>query len=492
MRLDQVKTVVKKIALPAPPSGITILSGVILLVFVAALTGHTAYGWVGKKRQQEKLAEAVDKPLVTAADISSLFERRFFYQKEVPPVFTKALSFGEVTVATTIQPRVQEHLHNLFQKYAPLIAAGVVLDARSGAVLAMANYTKGSAGRELLPDGEDNYCLYAGFPAASLIKIITAAAALEIKGFSPEQTLPVAGRYHTLYRSQLGLDKPLHRAEQVPLSKAFALSINPFFGVLGTTYLSDAAFTKIAQGFLFNTQIPFDLPVQPSTLMQPHDDFERAERASGYNTQTIISPLHAALIASLAANEGTIMQPYLVERVTDSAGKELYSKSITTLSSPLSSASVQQLRTLMQATVRTGTARGAFAYLRARRETNDWVTGGKTGSIDLPGHRGRCDWFAGFGQDGETRIAVACILIHGANRTVRSSYVASQAVLACLAEKNPGLFGDQHAVRPRKATAKKDSFSPPTEQRVAKKSFKAKKRRPSQHATTPRDTATGG
>ncbi len=389
-----------------------------------------------------------------------------------------------MTVFTTLQPRVQEHLQALFQKYAPLIAAGVVLDAQSGAVLAMANYTNGSAGRELLPEGEENYCLYAGFPAASLIKIITAAAALELKDFSPNQTLPVVGRYHTLYRSQVGLERGRFRGEPVPLDKAFALSINPFFGTLGISYLSDEEFARIARGFLFDTRIPFDLPVPASTVMKPRDDFERAEMASGYNTQTLISPLHAALIASLPANEGVIMQPYLVERVVDAQGRVLYSRTAGPLSRPLSSTSVHNLRALMQKTVDIGTARGAFAYLRARPEARDWVTGGKTGSIDLPQHRGRCDWFAGFGQEGNTRVAVACILIHGAKRTVRSAYVASQAVVACLADEASSRAAMERpaAQRVTQAAARGSEQSPHkvarrSQQETAKqKSHKSRKR----------------
>ena len=61
-----------------------------------------------------------------------------------------------------------------------------------------------------------------------------------------------------------------------------------------------------------------------------------------------------------------------------------------------------------------------------------WTMGGKTGSIDLPEHTGRCDWFAGFGQTGQTSVAVACILVHGAQRTMRSSFVGAEMIRACL------------------------------------------------------------
>jgi len=467
----------------------------VLVVCCAALTGHTAFGWIGKhKKDRQTPAAAVAPPAFAPQDIPALFEQRCFYQGSFTPVFTARLPRGEAVVHTTIEPRVQEHLHGLFQKYAPLIAAGVVLDARTGAVLAMANYTKGDAGRELLPDGEDNYCLYAGFPAASLIKIITAATALEAKGFTPDMTLPVSGGYYTLHRSQLGLGRTPRRAEQVPLEKAFALSINPFFGKLLIHHLSDADFLKTAAGFLFNTPITFDLPVQQSTIVPPTNNFERAEVASGYNTRTRLSPLHAAMIASLAANDGAIMRPYLVARIVAADGSELYRATPAGLSRPLGSVSVERLRTLMQGTVRIGTARSSFAGLLNRPDAKDWITGGKTGSIDLPEHRGRCDWFAGFGQDGDKRIAVACILVHGANRTVRSSYVASQAVLACLGDASVPVAAIRPATLSRKRSARKDlRQTPATVQHADKQTVKhtrraaGKKKKP-----VSAETATGG
>lgn len=475
--------------------GLPLIAAVLalLVLFCGAGAEYAAQDSAAVKQCASGPVAAPSPILFTEQDIAALFDERCFYQTAVPSSITKTTRHGEITAFTTIQPQLQEQMISLFKRYAPLIAAGVVLDAQTGAVLAMANYTKGNAGRVLLPDGEENYCLYAGFPAASLIKIITAAAAIEKKGFTQTQTLPVAGRYHTLYRSQLGLGKGRYRSEQVPLDKAFALSINPFFGKLGISYLSDAEFAQIAEGFLFNAPIDFDLALPQSRIVQPLDDFERAEVASGYNTRTVISPLHAALIASLPANDGKIMRPYIIDRIVAADGRELYGKQIKVISQPLSRSSVEHLHTLMQGTVRKGTARSSFAHLRSRAGSKDWITGGKTGSIDLPDHRGRCDWFAGFGEDGTSRIAVACILIHGANRVVRSAYVASQAISACL---EPGVTVARPAhttPQPQyRAAGKAAQHVRKNSQHSAKLAGKRTKKKISKQPTKTWDTANGG
>jgi cell division protein FtsI/penicillin-binding protein 2 len=316
-----------------------------------------------------------------------------------------------------------------------LIAAAVVLDAKTGAVLAMGNQAS-KAGANLLPDGARNYCLYGGFPAASLAKIITASVALEKRGFDTNHLVPVPGRYHTLYRSQVGIERAPYKPEQVPMDKAFALSINPYFGKMWLDSFTDRDFLDMGQDMLFNAPLEFDLPVTKSRMIPPVDDFQRAEVASGYNTRTTISPLHAALIASLPANGGRIIRPYIIDRVTDANGKLLYSHMVKTLSQPLSPRSVMQLNELMQATVQTGTARNSFSSVRQIGAAHGWIMGGKTGSIDLPEHTGRCDWFAGFGQANQTSIAVACILVHGAQRTMRSSFVGAEMIRACLDPEN--------------------------------------------------------
>jgi penicillin-binding protein A len=362
---------------------------------------------------------------------ASLFSDRYFYELNPPAAFTAATPEGQVTVQTTLRPELQQRLMTCFARSAPLIAAAVVLDAKTGAVLAMGNQTS-KAGASLLPEGARNYCIYGGFPAASLAKIITASTALEKKGFDINHIEPVSGRYHTLYRSQVGIERSPYKPEQVPMEKAFALSINPYFGKMWLDSFADRDFLDMGQAMLFNMPLEFDLPVTKSRIVPPVDDFQRAELASGYNTRTTLSPLHAALIASLPANGGRIIQPYIIDRITDANGMLIYSHNTKTLSQPLSPRSVVQLNQLMQGTVESGTARGSFTYAKQIGAAKGWTMGGKTGSIDLPEHTGRCDWFAGFGQANQTSVAVACILVHGAQRTMRSSFVGAEMIRACL------------------------------------------------------------
>jgi len=375
-------------------------------------------------------------PLIfSQTTIASLFPDDYFYQPCPPPAFPGMIDNRPVTVFTTLVPELQSYVVKRFKRYRPLLASGVIVDATTGAVYVMANYTDAADTQQVFPDDVDNYCLYGGFPAASLIKIVTAAAVMEKKGFNITHSLPVSGGFYTLYKHQLGLKKQRFRAQPVTLKKAFSKSINPFFGKLGIQYLNDEEFTEIARSFLFNVPMAFDLPLQRSSVFNPETDFERAERASGFNTRTTISPLHAALIASLPIGDGKIMRPYLIDRIVADSGKDLYWCEKTLLSQPLSKKNVLQLSRLMQATVSQGTARKSFRRLRRTKGYQDWTLGGKTGAINLPNLQRRCEWYAGFAEKGDVKLGIALVIVHKEQRTVKPSFVAAELIKGCFKQK---------------------------------------------------------
>lgn len=365
---------------------------------------------------------------VICTDLSALFDPGYFSQASPPVDFCSTKDDTPIRVHTSLESTLQHRLTVLLHRYAPLVGAGVVLDPATGAILAMASYRHENLNPDILAEGKDNYCTYAGFPAASLIKIVTAGAVLEKKDFTSYKKLPVSGRFHTLYKHQLGLKRQRFKPQSVSLEKAFSLSVNPFFGKLGIQVLKEAELMETARVLLFNVPIEFDFPVGTSKILVPESDYARAEQACGFNTGTTISPLHAALIASLPINEGRMMRPFLVERLESKAGAELFYRQLKTISQPFGVKSVQNLQRLMRATVRYGTAKKSFAHLRRVRGSRNWVLGGKTGSLDLPGRQGRCEWFAGYGKNDKRKVAVAIVLVHGEKRTISSSYVAAEII----------------------------------------------------------------
>jgi peptidoglycan glycosyltransferase len=322
-----------------------------------------------------------------------------------------------------IDTGLQQYILNLLRRSLTHQAAVVVLQPKTGQILAMADHKK-------VPEGEgENLCLKADFPAASLFKIVSAAAAIEARGFTPSKTVVFRGMKHTLYNSQLR-QKEGRYSRKTSFRKAFAGSINPVFGKIGIYDLGRKYIAEYADRFLFNQEIPFDLPVEVSQIRIPADNFGLAEIASGFNKRTRISPMHASLITAGVANHGIIIEPWLVRRITDESGAVLYRARFSRLARPMEEGTAEKLKVLMKETVLYGTVRKAFLPLRRKKRFRDIELGAKTGTINDPNDRYKYDWVTAYAlpRDETKSICVTILAIHGKKLGIRAADMAMQII----------------------------------------------------------------
>jgi penicillin-binding protein A len=324
-------------------------------------------------------------------------------------------------VTSSLDPALQEYVTRLLRRSLTRMAAVVVLDSRDGRVLALASYDMNGVREDL--------CLQADFPAASLIKIISAAAAMESAGFSPDQDVYFSGGKYTLYRSQL-TNKTHKYSSKVPFKKAFGASINPVFGKIGVHYLGQNVMTHYAERFYFNQIIPFDLPVSMSTIRVRADDYGVAEATSGFDKKTHISPLHAALLASVAANDGVMVAPWLVEKIQRDSGEVIYQKGRAVMTPSVKSGTAKRLKILMHETVTSGTCSRAFRPLRQKKAFRTVDLGAKTGTLNDETNRYLIDWLSSFAlaRNGEKSICVAVLGVHGKKIGIRANVLGRHII----------------------------------------------------------------
>ena len=323
----------------------------------------------------------------------------------------------QYTIRTTIDTKIQKYIQGLLKRSRTLQSAVVVLNSMDGRVIAMAD--QDSTGNRT------NLSLKADYPAASLFKIVSAAAALEKFGYTPDTALYFRGRRHTLYKSQLKQIKD-RWTTKTSLRKAFALSNNSVFGKLGIYVLGQQGLTEYAEKFGFNRPIPFDLPLAVSPIAVPADEFGLAEIASGFNKRTLISPLHATLLAAAAANKGMMPTPWLVDTVQDQDDRILYHADTTVLNRPVVGQAAEDLAFLMQFAARSGTSRRVFRKLRRKKLFKTFEIGAKTGTINDRLDRFKYDWITVFAiaPGGKTGIAVGVLGVHGKILGTRSTEMA--------------------------------------------------------------------
>jgi cell division protein FtsI/penicillin-binding protein 2 len=370
-----------------------------------------------KKNQIEAIqnAKAVASRLLEAQDLdfSPLLQEYFFQAEE-----------GKFRVETAVEIGLQNYIEKILQHSLTLVAAVVVMRPDNGQVLAMAEY------QNMKPAIKGNICLKADYPAASLFKMISAAAAIEAKGFSPEKQLFFSGRKYTLYKDQLHKEEQGRFTRQTNLRRAFSGSINPVFGKIGIYDLGQNLIDEYARRFFFKHPIPFELPIGISSVASPEDDYGVAELASGFNKMTRISPLHAALVTATIANNGRMMDPWLIRSIKNEKGETVYQGQAMVLGRPIKPKTAERLQDLMEDTVKTGTCRKTFQSLRRNKLFANMVLGAKTGTINDEHDRVKFDWVTVYALPAqkEKGICVSILTVHGEKLGIRAKDLAKEII----------------------------------------------------------------
>lgn len=333
-------------------------------------------------------------------------------------------------VSYTLNSEMQTEAEKLLKSYKPDYGAIVVLDANTGRILSMASYERSpekTRFRKMLDPVDQalgNLNLRATYPAASIYKIITATAAIDRAGITPDHKIYYNGGAYSLKKKNVLSDRITRFTNVISLRDAFARSINTAFGRVTLELLTPKDLQDFTQKYMFNQPLYTDFPVESSSAAIPAEKgFELTEVASGYNKRNVISPVHGAMIAGAIANDGIMMAPYLVDSVMDTNGNKIYQGQALDLQSVTSKENISKLRELMERTVIAGTSRKSFRTLTKSRKFSEIEMGGKTGHFTGENPKGRVDWFVGYAIDGNERIALAALTVNKQFWTVKSSYL---------------------------------------------------------------------
>ena len=323
-------------------------------------------------------------------------------------------------LAYTLEPELDGMLADIYARYEPDYGAFVAVDADTGAVIAMRSFVK---------DGQPwgNLNLRNSFPAASVFKVVTAAAALDQDMLEPDSVLRYNGKRSSLYKKQVLRHKDNKWTRRPSLKKAFAESVNTVFARIGIYVVGADGLETYARRFGFNTEIATDMQFSTGLTEIENDEWRIAETASGYTRTSTLSPLHGAMLAGAIVNDGKMMTPYVVDRVTDEFGVPLYLGKPQSLNQPVSPDAARKLRALMRETVLKGSARKSFQKF-FRGDGKNIKVGGKTGSLNGRAPAGKYDWFVGYATLGEKKIGYASLTINKEYWTVKSAYVARKFI----------------------------------------------------------------
>jgi len=298
----------------------------------------------------------------------------------------------------------------------------------------------------------------------SILKVFTAAAALDAGVITPSTTFPDQPRQETEGFVVDGFPIREHDLGGVepalwPLSEAMQVSSNIYFAHVGLELGGEAMLTYARRfGFCGPLEIgPPDraLSVAPSFLTEPADgdcgptsgDAELASAAFGQG-QAVATPVQMALVAAAIAGDGVMPHPYVVRDVrphsengtpTDEVLERFTSRGGTRV---ISTEAARQTRAAMVDAVNgeLGRAYAGQADITLYGITED-RSAGKTGTAQLGGEQAPHSWFIGFApaqEGGEPVIAIAVLIESGGSGSDRAAPIAGRLMAEYLAMRGSG------------------------------------------------------
>ncbi len=348
-------------------------------------TGDQDAGREGLEAKYDKVLTGIPGRIISAKSASSGSVPIEYTSINDPQQGTSLV----LTIDRTIQSKLETELEKAYVSAQASAAYGIVMDVKTGAILAMSNmpnydlndpftlYSQTANDRvaEIADEEERKAALSAmvreqrknsvitdSYEPGSVFKLVTLAAALE-EGVVSESTtytclggIQIPGHYTRCHK------RDGHGTQT--LQQGLMNSCNPFFisagQKLGTTTFYDYF---EAFGFTEKTGIDLSGETEPKIGRAYHtrESFKVAQLSSYSFGQTFeITPLQMITAVAAIANGGKLMTPYVVAKQLDEDGNVVAQTQPTMKRQVISESTSKKVLTMMEAVVSAGTGKNAY------------------------------------------------------------------------------------------------------------------------------------
>ncbi|GGV80463.1 penicillin-binding protein [Streptomyces gelaticus] len=319
-------------------------------------------------------------------------------------------------IVTTLNSAAQKAA---FKELGNKKGAVAAIDPQTGAILTLVstpsydpsvfagNSLKDAEARQQLLKDKDkpmlNRALRETYPPGSTFKVVTAAAALEnglYKDIDDKTNSPLPWRL-PLTTGNLANEGNIP-CENASLREALRWSCNTVFGKISDD-LGNQKMIDEADKFGFNEEI--FTPVRADASVYPKDNRPQNAMAGIGQASNRATPLQMAMVAAAVANDGKLMQPYMVAERQAPNLDVIYTHEKEQFSQPLSGENAQKLQQMMETVVENGTGTNA--------RIPGVTVGGKTGTAQhgLNNSENPYAWFISYAKtDSGSPVAVAVVV----------------------------------------------------------------------------------
>jgi penicillin-binding protein 2 len=339
-------------------------------------------------------------------------------------------------VKLTIDLDMQLKLEEALAKQADEGAA-VVMDARTGEILAMASFPNYDP--NIFTDPKENWKwkkleeekhpfmnrALAIYPPGSIFKLITLSAALEEKVAEPDEVITCHGSYKVLNRVAKCWLEGGHGP--IDVREGLVWSCDVVFYELGKR-LGPDLISKYAGKYGLGERTGIDLPQEKKGFLPTSAWKEKKMNEMWYDGDSInygigqgfvqVTPLQMAVAFNGIAT-GKIIRPYVMKEIRDREGNILYSGTSEVMGEiPVSPENQELIRGLLRQVVVRATGVAA------------WVQGipaaGKTGTAENPDKAHA--WFICYAPYDDPEIVIVSFVAHGEHGDRPSAYVAREVL----------------------------------------------------------------
>jgi penicillin-binding protein A len=317
------------------------------------------------------------------------------------------------SVQTTIVPKIQKAAADALGNQK---GAVVALDPKTGAVLALvtsptfdpndiASHDIEAAGKaydRLASNSQhplSNRAAREIYPPGSTFKLVTAAAALA-DGKTPNSMVESPDRLR-LPGTRVFLPNSTNcGGTKITITQALKVSCNTAFANLGLD-VGEQKLREQAQLFGFDRRHLADLGGVASQFPDKMNEAQLALSSIG-QYDVAASPLQMAMVSAAIANDGVLMDPFVVSTVRSQDLKPIETHKPAELSTAMTPENAKDLQQMMGIVVSEGTGNNA--------QIPGVGVGGKTGTAQSDPKRKPFAWFTSFAPLDDPKIAVAVIV----------------------------------------------------------------------------------